>query len=139
MTGAPVDGQAAATADRYQALLAVSEAIVAHRDFATLFHDLADRLRQVVRFDFLTLVLHEAATNTMRLHVLETSEPILGSTVIVLPVEDDPAGLVWTAQQPLITSSVEELRRWPGLLERVQPYGAQSCCWLPLTTARPAP
>ena len=139
MTGTHEDGQAAATGDRYRALLAVAEAIVTHRDLPALFHELAARLRQVVRFDFLTLVLHEAATNTMRLHVLETSEPLLGSTVVVLPVEEDPAGLVWTTQQPLITSSADELRRWPGLLERVQPYGAQSYCWLPLTTARPAP
>jgi formate hydrogenlyase transcriptional activator len=135
MTGAHGDGHAA-TGDRYRALLAVAEAIVAHRDLRALFHELAARLRQVVRFDFLALVLHEAATNTMRLHVLETSEPILGSTVLVLPVEGDPAGLVWQTQQPLITSSAEELRRWPGLLERVRPYGAQSYCWLPLTTAR---
>ncbi len=136
MTGAHADGQGAATADRYRALLAVSEAIASHRDLPALFHELAGRLRQVVRFDFLTLVLHEAATDTMRLHVLETSEPLLDSTVLVLPVEDDPAGLVWRGQQPLITSSADELRRWPGFLERVRPYGAQSYCWLPLTTAR---
>src|SRR5262249_51533815 len=57
-------------------------------------------------------------------------------TVIVLPPEDDPAGLVWQTQQPLITSRLAELSRWPRLLERVQPYGPQSYCWLPLTTAR---
>jgi formate hydrogenlyase transcriptional activator len=136
MTGAHGDGQAAATGDRYRALLAVSEAIVSHRDLPALLHELAGRLRLVARFDFLTLVLHEAATNTMRLHVLEASEPIPGRFVIVLPVEDDPAGLVWQTQQPLITSNVGELRRWPGLLERVRPYGVQSYCWLPLTTAR---
>ena len=101
-----------------------------------LFHELAGRLQQVVRFDYLALVLHEAATNTMRLHVLEASEPTPHPPVIVLPAEDDPAGLVWQTQQPLITSSVAELRRWPRLLERVQPYGVQSYCWLPLTTAR---
>ena len=50
--------------------------------------------------------------------------------------EDDPAGLVWQTQQPLITSNVAELSRWPRLLERVQQYGVQSYCWLPLTTAR---
>jgi formate hydrogenlyase transcriptional activator len=136
MTGTHGDGQAAAAGDRYRGLLAVAEAIVAHRDLPALFHELAGRLRQVVRFDFLALVLHEAATNTMRLHVLETSEPVPGSFGIVLSVEDDPAGLVWQTQQPLITSSADELRRWPGLLERVRPYGVQSCCWLPLTTAR---
>ena len=90
----------------------------------------------MVQFDGLSLVLHEAASNTMRLHVLETSEPIPDPPVIVLPIEDDPAGLVWQDQQPLITSSVAELGRWPGFLERVQPYGVQSFCWLPLTTAR---
>jgi formate hydrogenlyase transcriptional activator len=136
MTGAHEDGQAAAAADRYRPLLAVSEAIVAHRDLPALLHDLAGRLHQVARFDFLALVLHEAATDTMRLHVLETGEPVPPGTVIVLPTEDDPAGLVWQTQRPLITSCVAELRRWPRLLEIVEPYGVQSYCWLPLTTAR---
>jgi formate hydrogenlyase transcriptional activator len=103
---------------------------------SALFQELAGRLRQVVRFDYLALVLHEAASNTMRLHVLEASEPTPQQPVLVLPVEDDPGGLVWQDQQPLITSSVAELGRWPGFLERVQPYGVQSFCWLPLTTAR---
>ena len=136
MTSPRFDGQAAATGDRYRALLAVSEAIASHRDVSALFHDLAGRLHQVVRFDFLALVLHEAATNTMRLHVLETCEPVPPGTVIVLPTEEDPAGLVWQTQQPVITSSIAELSLWPRLLERVKPYGVQSNCWLPLTTAR---
>ncbi|MBV8611239.1 MAG: sigma 54-interacting transcriptional regulator [Singulisphaera sp.] len=136
MTSAHVDGQASGTGEPYRALLAVSEAIASHRDLPALFHELAGRLHHVVRFDYLALVLHEAATNTMRLHVLEASEPTPHPPVIALPVEDDPAGLVWQTQQPLIISSVAELRRWPGFLERVQPYGAHSGCFLPLTTAR---
>jgi formate hydrogenlyase transcriptional activator len=120
--------------DRHQALLAVSAAIVAHRELGSLFHDLAGRLRQVVRFDYLTLVLHDAATDTMRMHVLEPPEP--NAAAIVLPLEDDPAGFVWQAQQPLITSSIAELKRWPRWLEQVRSYGVQSFCWLPLTTAR---
>ncbi|MGO9113979.1 MAG: sigma 54-interacting transcriptional regulator, partial [Thermoguttaceae bacterium] len=136
MTSAPFEGQAAATADLHRALLAVSEAIVLHRDLSVLFPELAGRLHHVVQFDGLALVLHEAASNTMRLHVLEASEPMPHQPVLVFPVEDDPGGLVWQDQQPLITSSVTELGRWPGFLERVQPYGVQSFCWLPLTTAR---
>ena len=46
------------------------------------------------------------------------------------------AGLVWQTQKPLILSTEDELRRWPRLLERTKPYGVQSLCWLPLTTAR---
>ncbi len=136
MTAAPFDEQAAATGDRYRALLAVSAAIALNRDLPALCHDLAGRLHQVVRFDFLALVLHEAATNTMRLQVLETCEPVPPGTVIVLPPEEDPAGLVWQTQQPLVTSHADDLGRWPRLLERAQPYGVQSYCWLPLTTAR---
>jgi formate hydrogenlyase transcriptional activator len=117
-------------------LLAVSGAIVAHRDLSALLHELAGRLRQVVRFDALSLVLHDAPTDTMRLHVLETFEPVPPDLAIVLAPEDDPAGLVWRSQQPLVTSRVAELGRWPRLLERVQSYGVQSYCWLPLTTAR---
>ncbi len=134
MTSAHYDGPTTAAGDSYRALLGVSEVIVAHRDLITLFHELAGRLHQVVRFDYLTLVMHEAATNTMRRHVLEPPEPT--GPVMVFPREEDPAGLVWETQQPLITSSVVELKRWPRLLERVQSYGVQSCCWLPLTTAR---
>ena len=136
MKSAGCNGQASATSVRYEALLAVSEAIVSQRDPSALFQEIAGRLHQVVQFDALSLVLHDAATNTMRLHVLETSEPILDPLVIVLSVEDDPAGLVWQTQQPLISSTVTELRCWPRFLERVQPFGVESYCWLPLTTAR---
>jgi formate hydrogenlyase transcriptional activator len=129
-------GQAPSADHQYRALLAVSKAIASHRDLPALFHELAGRLPQVAPFDYLALVLHEAASHTMRLHVLETSEPVPPGTVIVLPPEEDPAGLVWQTQQPFITSRVADLKRWPRLLERVQPYGVQSYCWLPLTTAR---
>ena len=136
MREAHVDGLATATSDKYRALLAVSETIIAHRDLSVLFQELAGRLHQVVQFDYLALVLHEAASSTMCLQILETSEPVPRPAVLALPIEDDPAGLVWQTQQPLITSSATELRRWPAFLQRVQPFGVQSHCWLPLTTAR---
>lgn len=120
---------------QYHVLLAVAEAIVAHRDLASLFDDLAARLQQFVRFDYIVLVLHDAATGTMRLHVAGAAEPT-PTPEIVLPLEDDPAGLVWQTQQPLNIANEAELARWPRLLERTRPYGVQSLCLLPLTTAR---
>src|SRR6516225_2926924 len=132
MTSADFGGPATAADDRYRALLAVSAAIIAHRDLSALFQEMAGRLRQVVHFDHLVLVLHEAATNTMRVHLLEPPESI----TIDLPPEERPAGFVWQTQQPLITSRIADLKRWPRLLEHVQSYGVQSSCWLPLTTAR---
>jgi formate hydrogenlyase transcriptional activator len=123
------------TAQHYRSLLAISQAIVTHRDLTMLLHDLARSLLEVAHFDFISVVLHEAATNTMFLHVLEAREPVTISPIILAP-EEDPAGLVWQTQQPLITSRVTELKRWPRLLEVVEPYGVQSYCWLPLTTSR---
>ena len=75
MTIAHSDGQATASSDPYRALLAASEAIISHLDLSALFHELAGRLHQVVHFDYLGLVLHEAASHAMRLHILEASEP----------------------------------------------------------------
>jgi formate hydrogenlyase transcriptional activator len=128
--------QATNAEDRYRSLLAVSEAIAAHRDLPALFHDLADRLHQVVRFDYLALIQHEVATNTMRLHVLEPAEPAMLSTVVNDPVGESPGGLVWQTQRPLVISNVSEQRRWPALAERAQRSGVQCSCHLPLTTAR---
>src|SRR5438045_117329 len=117
MAAAHSDRQATGTGEPYRTLPAVSEAILAHRDLPALFHELAGRLRLVVRFDYLALVLHEAAGNTLRLHVLEPAEPTMPSPGMNVPVES-PAGLVWQTQQPLIISNVAEHRRWPGLAER---------------------
>jgi formate hydrogenlyase transcriptional activator len=72
----------------------------------------------------------------MRLHVLEPRDLVGPEFAIVLAPEDDPAGLVWQTQQPLVVSSLAELERWPRLLEVVQPYGVQSYCLLPLTAVR---
>jgi hypothetical protein len=66
MTSAQLDGRATATGDSFRALLAVSEAIVAHHDFAVLFHELAGLLHHVVCFDYPTLFLHDAARSAPR-------------------------------------------------------------------------
>jgi formate hydrogenlyase transcriptional activator len=126
-----------ATCQQYHTLLAVAEAVVAHRDLQTLLHDLAGMLHQVVRFDYLLVVLHDAAHNAMRLHVLETSEPTSPPTGLLNPIEEAPSGLVWQTQQPLIIANVEEEQRWPRLREQLfRAYGVTSFCYVPLTTAR---
>jgi formate hydrogenlyase transcriptional activator len=135
MTDNQPETPASVSDDRYRALLAVSEAIVLYRDPPVLFRELASRLHSVVQFDGLALVLHEAASNTMRMHLLETSDPI-SPPVLAFPVEEDPAGWVWQNQKPLVTSTVGELERWTGFVERLGPFGVHSFCWLPLTTAQ---
>jgi len=136
MRSPQTETQALSADQQYRALLAVSEAIVSHRDVSALFHELADRLHQVVRFDYLGLQLYEAASNSMRTSVLEPPETTAPPPAGSIPIEDIPAGLVWQTQRPLIISSISRETRWQGLAKRVAPYGVQSGCYLPLTTAR---
>src|ERR1700737_3868015 len=100
------DGQALSACQQYRTLLAVSEAIVSHRDLGTLFHDLAGPLHLVVRFDYLACFLPDATSNTMRLHVLETPDPIPVQAPNAFSVEEDPAGIALQTQHPLIVSNV---------------------------------
>jgi formate hydrogenlyase transcriptional activator len=133
----PRHAEELASCQQYRTLLAVAEAIISHRDLGGLFHDLAGRLHHVVRFDYLILVLHDAANNAMRLHVLETSEPTSPPTGMLIPVEEAPAGLVWQTQQAVLIPNAERENRWPRLWEQLyRPHGITSFCYVPLTTAR---
>ncbi len=121
--------------ERYNALLQVSEAIAAHRDLNTLFHDLAGRLHLVVEFDFLALILHDAARNVMRLHILESSVPSNVETGTEFPLDESPGGWAWKTQQPLIVSDLEVETRFPTVVNLLRDRGVKSFCTLPLTTA----
>src|SRR5262249_17874151 len=112
------NGRAVSAGERYRTLLAVAEAIVSHRDVQALFHDLADQLRQVVRFDYLVCHLHDAASNMIRLHVLESAEPVSVKGPTVFSVEEHPGGAVLQAQHPVVISNLAELYRWPRFQER---------------------
>ena len=67
--------------ERYRALLEVSESILAHRELAPLFSDLAQLLHPLVRFDYIGLILFDAERNTTRLHILETQQPAEAAAV----------------------------------------------------------
>jgi formate hydrogenlyase transcriptional activator len=121
----------------YQSLLDVSQAILQHRDLAGLFRDLSTRLRSILRFDFLNLVLHNPATNTMRLHILENASgaPIEAPQVELAP-EESPSGWVFLHQQPLVIPDVRLETRWPRVMELIRRNNIVTSCWLPLTTAQ---
>ena len=121
----------------HQSLLDVSQAILQHRDLAGLFRDLAVRLRAIVPFDFLNLVLYDAATNTMRLHILEsTTEVEPDVPEMEFPAEDSPSGWVYVHQEPLVIPDVNEETRWPKIMDVLKRNHILSSSWLPLTTAQ---
>jgi formate hydrogenlyase transcriptional activator len=121
----------------HQSLLDVSQAILQHRDLGGLFRDLATRLRAIVPFDFLNLVLYDAASNTMRLHILEsTSEVEPNVPEMEFPPEESPSGWVYVHQEPLVIPDVHNETRWPKVIDVLKRNSVVSSCWLPLTTAQ---
>ena len=121
-------------AEAWQSLLEVSATILQHRDLQPLFRSLASQLRPVLPFDFLCLILHRPETGSMRLHVLEATQPNEAPRV-ELPVEESPAGWVLTHQQPLIVQDIHTETRWPVVMNIMYENGVDTCCFLPLTTA----
>ena len=122
--------------DRLRLLLEVSESIASHRDLGELFHDLAQRLPQIVPFDYINVVLHEPTRDVMRLWLLVSSQPSTISSGLELPVDESPGGWVWKAQQPLTVNDLMEERRFPKLMAMLRENGVQSFCVVPLTTAQ---
>src|SRR6266852_4115805 len=122
--------------DRLRLLLEVSESIASHRDLEELFRDLAQRLPQIVPFDYINAVLHEPARDVMRLWLLVTSQPSTISQGLELPVDESPGGLVWKTQRPLTVSDVTQEQRFPKLMAMLSENGVQSFGVVPLTTAQ---
>jgi formate hydrogenlyase transcriptional activator len=122
---------------QFEALLEVSEAIAQQRDLKALFHELSERLHAVLQFDFLALVLHNPATNTMRLHILEThNPPHEKESSRESPVENTPSGWVWQNQQPFVTLDTSKDERYPDFMQRLRAEGVHSFAAVPLTTAQ---
>ncbi len=125
-------GQLAA---KYQALFGVSESIAFHGDLSELFHDLAQRLGDVLQFDYLSVRLHNPERNVMRRYVLERSSAVEAFDIQELRIEDSLSGWVWQKQESIIIGDIEQEPRFPRATEILRGNGIKSCCTLPLTTA----
>lgn len=123
-------------AEKLRALLEVSESISLHHDLSALFHDLAQRLYGIVPFDFLSLILHDAARDVMQLHICEGRNPGPGMPSLELPLDESPSGIVFQTQKPLAMPSLDGEVRFPRLRELFREQGIESFCVVPLSTAQ---
>src|SRR5487761_1269813 len=123
-------------AEKLRALLEVSESISLHHDLASLFHDLAQRLYGIVTFDFLSLILHDAARDVMQLHICEGRNPGPEMPSLELALDESPSGIVFQTQQPLAMHSLDGEVRFPRLRELFREQGIESFCVVPLSTAQ---
>jgi hypothetical protein len=63
---------AEASRPTYPALAEVSRVIASHGDLPELFEKLAECLRPLLGFHYLSVALHDAGRQVMRLHILES-------------------------------------------------------------------
>jgi len=127
---------AAASRGTHPALTEVSRVIACHRDLSELFDKLADCLRPLLGFHYLSVALHDETTGLMRLHILRSLRKKADPSACEFPVLESPAGEVWTTQQLRNFGSIGELRAYhPRALALLQEHGVESFCVLPLTTA----
>src|SRR5215831_12635400 len=135
MEKGPQQPQPDLKARQYQALVDVAEAVVASRDLSSLLQDLRVRLKRVVRFDAVQVVLYEPKKNVMLRHTLEPPAPPgkLGTTELAL--DEAPSGMVWRTQEPVLITypAVDESRRYPWIVAELIRYGIKTGYILPLT------
>jgi formate hydrogenlyase transcriptional activator len=118
----------------YEALLEALESLTRHDDLTRLFHELAQRLRKVIEFDFISVMLHDPAEDVMRLHILESDQPMNIGLGPSLPPSQSPGGWVWRSQEPMVISDYEQETRFPDITPTWRTYGMKSGYYLPLTT-----
>ena len=118
---------------RYDALISISKTLARHKTIAELFKVLADHLHSVVPFEYLALILHDGATDLMRLVVLEPTD--LAPPFVSKPVADHgPAATVWQTQAGVVIPIPEE-GPLPPALAFIRSQGWKVASFLPLTTA----
>src|SRR5262249_22060357 len=103
-------------------------------DLTALFHELAQRLRKVLEFDFISVMLHDPAADVMRLHILESEQPMHIGSGPSLPPAQSPGGWVWQSQQPMVVSDYDQELRFPDMTPIWRGFGMRSGYSLPLTT-----
>jgi formate hydrogenlyase transcriptional activator len=112
---------------RYRSLYSVAESIAACRDMDELFRGLVNQLRNLVRFDFLGLVVHEPDRAVARTRVLETASMVLTQRP-ERPIAETPASWVIESQQPLIIADTTVETRWPNVMAEIRQNGILSFC-----------
>jgi formate hydrogenlyase transcriptional activator len=116
-------------------LLEVAESIAAHHQLSTLFAELSRCLKRLVSFDFISLTLLDPKERVVRLHILETDQPVAGRPTGPIPFEDTPAVVALQTRQPYYVPDLAEDGRFPIIRDLLRANGVQSFCALPLFTA----
>ena len=115
----------------YEAVVELSRSIAGRTDLKALLSGVSQSLRRIVGFDYIGVSLHDRKRNRMQGHYSRgTGTPVAS---LCLPVDEDPAGWVWTEQRPLVIRSLEDECRWPKFRDHADASGVRAVALVPLT------
>jgi formate hydrogenlyase transcriptional activator len=120
---------------RYETLIRVSNVIGTYRDQHELFRMLVRELHQVVRFDYVGVVIHDERSNTFQQHCVDAETEAVVAPDPELEMQESDAWWVYQNQEPLVTSLETHDARFSKFQVVVKKYGVKCVCTLPLTTA----
>jgi formate hydrogenlyase transcriptional activator len=116
--------------------LEVAESIATHRQLSTLFAELSRCLKPLVSFDFVSLTLLDQKEKMVRLHILETDEPVSKPGTVAIPFGETPTVPALESRQPYYVGSLSQETRFTKVREMLEAYGIRSFCVVPLFTAQ---
>ena len=119
----PLETEVASVLKRYETLLEVAGSTVSQVGLSDLFRDLLQRLKDVGKFDFLNLVLHDPNRKVMRMNVLQALIPVTIPKSHELPIGDSPAGWVWENQKPLLLRNLADESRFSTYIRMIREIG----------------
>jgi formate hydrogenlyase transcriptional activator len=121
---------------RYEALLEVAESISTERQLATLFAELSRSLKRLVEFDYITLTLVDLEERVVRVHILETDQPLTGELPGPLAFSETPTMAALESGRPYYVPRVSAELPFEKLRGILAANRVQSFCVLPLRTAQ---
>src|SRR5215471_19609599 len=121
-------------AERYEALIRVSQAIGTHRDPKDLFCAMAKELKQVVQFDGIVVAQYDEVSNEIVWSSCQVCSQEGPTAPPPVPADESITKWVFLRQEPLIIPSLSQETRFPHIVTFLKEKGFRSVCALPLTT-----
>ncbi len=118
---------------RYEMLSHLADLLVGRHRLEQLLPALAERVKQVLGFDFLVFSLCDPPSNDIRIHICQ--DCALLQEISELAGADTPSRVVWATQQPIHIPHISYDERFPEATQILRKKGVVSYCVVPLTTA----
>ena len=119
---------------KFAALEEMCRTISSHGDLSDVFVALSPQVSQLLPSHYVSVVLHDEESGTMRLHVLHSSESTPGWLGQDFKIDDSPSGIVWQSQEVFICPDLDKEKRFRKVGELLREHRVRSLCVLPLIT-----